>query len=401
MIPFQINPEHPLRVAVLGSTGSVGTQSMDVLAEMGCRVVMLSAGSNVELMAEQYRRFHPEICTMETEEAANALRLSLAGEPVHIYGGVTAVCDAVRVCKADLILHSIAGLAGLPAALAAAETGARIGMANKEAIISAGEMIFSALRKSGGQLIPVDSEHSAIFQCLAGSGASPTGDGNDSMIKRILLTASGGPFYGMTVEQLQHVTPAQALAHPTWNMGPKITVDSATLMNKGFEVIEAVQLFHVPIEKVEVLIHRQSIIHSMVEYIDNSVIAQLAYPDMRACVRYAVSYPQRAQVAADGVDFLKLGSVSFDTWDPVAFPLLGCVADVVRRGGTTPASLIAADEAAVVAFLNGKLSFLQIAEVVLETLAVTQSHTATTPDDIFSATEETRKTAEQILMKYC
>ena len=401
MNPIRVSMDAPVRVAVLGSTGSVGTQAIDALSRMDVRIVMLSTGRNVDLIAEQARTVKPEICTVESEEAASQLRLALAGEHVKIYGGADAAERAIAECRADVIVHSIAGLAGLPTALAAAKTGARVGMANKEAIIAAGDMIYRELRRAGGQLVPIDSEHSAIFQCLSASrAASVSGDGDPSVIKRILLTASGGPFYGRTKESVASVTPAEALAHPTWKMGPKITVDSATLMNKGFEVIEACRLFGVPFEKVEVLIHRQSIIHSMVEYIDNTVIAQLGLPDMRTCVRYAVSYPERAWVDERGIDFTTLRTLTFDQPDTESFPLLGCVGDVIRRGGTVPTSLIASDEEAVSAFIRGEISFGAIADAVLETLALVPDTAADSVADIYAAEAETRALAQKILQKY-
>jgi len=395
--PFRQDCE-PLKAAVLGSTGSVGMQALEVMEQLGCRVVMLSASRNVEQIAAQARKFRPLICTMDSEEAARQLRLALAGEDIRIYGGADAVCRAVRECGADVIIHSIAGLAGLPAALAAAETGARIGMANKEAIIAAGDRLYEVLRHSGGELIPVDSEHSAIFQCLAAAGAVSFAGMNDNpLVKRILLTASGGPFFGRRREELARVTPAEALAHPTWKMGPKITVDCATMMNKGFEVIEAVRLFGVPVEKIEVLVHRQSIIHSMVEYIDNSIIAQLAAPDMRGCIRYAVSYPTRAYTESAGLDFTALRSLTFDTPDTEAFPLLNCVRDVVHRGGIVPTALIAADEEAVDAFIGGRISFSEIADAVTETLARTEDSAPRDISDYYEAEAAARNRARRII----
>ena len=398
MRPFTLHEQNPLKAAVLGSTGSVGTQALEVMEQLGCRVVLLSASENVEAIAAQARHFRPLICTMDSERAADQLRLALAGENVRVYGGTEAVCCALEECGADVVIHSIAGLAGLPAALTAASTGARIGMANKEAIIAASDRIYAELRRSGGEMIPVDSEHSAIFQCLCASGAaSPRGDGNASLVKRILLTASGGPFFGWDKEKLSRVTPADALAHPTWKMGRKITIDSATLMNKGFEVMEAVRLFGVPVEKIEVLVHRQSIIHSMVEYIDNSVIAQLAAPDMRGCIRYAVTHPERAHCAEQGLDFARLHQLTFDRPDTEAFPLLACVRDVIRRGGIAPTALIAADEEAVAAFIDGRISFTGIADAVLQTMAETPDVQPAEIADYYEAEAAARERARRIL----
>lgn len=387
-----------MKAAVLGSTGSVGTQALDVMEQLGCRVVMLSASNNAEALAQQARKYRPLICTMDSQIAADSLRLMLAGENIRVYGGKDAVCQAVRECGADFILHSIAGLAGLPSALAAAQTGARIGMANKEAIIAAGDRIYEALRQSGGEMIPVDSEHSAIFQCLCAAGAaSPRGEGDHALVKRILLTASGGPFFGRTKAELSDVTPAQALAHPTWKMGRKITIDSATLMNKGFEVIEAVRLFGVPVEKIEVLIHRQSIIHSMVEYIDNSVLAQLAAPDMRGCIRYAATYPTRAETGEKGLDFTALQSLTFAAPDTDAFPLLEIARQAVKRDGIAPAALIASDEEAVDAFIAGRISFTEIADVVERTLAATPDELPTELSHYYEAEAKAREEARRII----
>ena len=399
--PFVSPAENPLRVAILGSTGSVGKQAIDALTTMGCRIVMLAAGRDAKTVAQQARLYKPAICTMDSEAAAAELRLALAGENVSVYGGTDAVCRGIAECGADLIIHSIAGLAGLPSAIAAAKTGARIGMANKEAIITAGNWIYDELKKSGGQLIPVDSEHSAIFQCLAASGAARA-DGCDgsSIVKRILLTASGGPFFGWDRERLEGVTPEAALAHPTWKMGPKITVDCATLMNKGFEVIEAVRLFGVSVDQVDVLVHRQSIIHSMVEYIDNTVIAQLGAPDMRSCIRYAASYPTRAWVDGEGLNFAALHSLTFDAPDTETFSLLDVARNAIRRDGIAPTALVAADEEAVDAFLKGHISLNTMADAVMETMERTVDSIPTCLEDFYEAESAARETARNILKKY-
>ncbi len=399
--PFVSPAEKPLRVAILGSTGSVGKQAIDALSTMGCRIVLLAAGRDAKTVAEQARLYHPEICTMNDANAAAELRLALAGQDIRVYGGADAVCRGIEECEADLILHSIAGLAGLPAAITAAKTGARIGMANKEAIIVAGDWIYDALWKSGGQLIPVDSEHSAIFQCLAASGAAQPGDrGGSSIVRRILLTASGGPFFGWDKEKLESVTPADALAHPTWKMGPKITIDCATLMNKGFEVIEAVRLFGVSVDQIDVLVHRQSIIHSMVEYIDNTVIAQLGAPDMRSCIRYAASYPTRTWVDGQGLDFAALHSLTFDAPDTNTFPLLAVAREAIRRDGVDPAVLVAADEEAVDAFLRGEVSLNALADAVIETVERTAHRGAESVGDIYEVQRIAREDTRRILQKY-
>lgn len=387
--------------AILGSTGSVGTQAIDALTEYGVKITMLSAGSNADKLIEQAKLVCPRIIATPSSSCAEKVGRALQGTDVIIYSGEDAVCRAIRECGASLIVHSIAGLAGLPAALCAAETGARIAMANKEALISAGHLIFDRLKKSGGELIPVDSEHSAIFQCLCAQRAERTNaQADSSKVRRILLTASGGPFFGWKSEELDTVTPAMALAHPTWKMGPKITIDCATLMNKGFELIEACRLFGVDEDKIEVLIHRQSIIHSMVEYIDTSVIAQLSYPDMRDCVRFALTYPDREGAGSPPLDFAKIGSLTFHTPDDEAFPLLSLARKTWKRGGTAPTALIAADEEAVAAFLGEKITFGDIARVVSAAMDECPVHDADSEAAIIEAEAEARAITRNILAQY-
>ncbi len=345
-----------IKAAVLGSTGSVGTQALDALRGTDAEVVLLAAGNNAELLAKQAAEFHPRVVTTESREAADKLRTMLPDD-IGILTEKKAILDAIRTTEADVIIHAVAGLAGIDYALAAADSGKRVGMANKEAIISLGDIINRHLKASGGVMVPVDSEHSAVFQCLKDETAD---------VKRILLTASGGPFYGWTTDMLRDVTVEKALAHPTWKMGPKITVDSATLMNKGFEIMEAVRLFGVPEDKVEVLIHRQSIIHSMVEFSDNTVKAVLSEPDMRHCVRYALTYPERMTLSEPGLDYAKLGSLTFAAPDAETFPLLTEARRAIRKGGSAPVSLIAADEAAVDAFFRREIGFTDISRIVAE-----------------------------------
>ena len=357
----------PKTLTVLGATGSVGIQACDVAASLDWPVKMLCAGKNYAKMAQLARMLSPEICIMEDESAAAALRDLLAGTGIAVDFGGDAILSYLRTSPADVTVHAIAGLAGTAAALAAASTPTRIAMANKEAVIAAGELIRDRLRLSGGEMIPVDSEHSAIFQCLTTEDA-PTLFSASDRVSRIILTASGGPFFGMTREEMYSVTPEMALAHPTWKMGAKITVDCATMMNKGFEVIEASRFFGVSAEQIDVIVHRQSIIHSMVEYIDNTVIAQLGLPDMRSAVRYALTYPERAAVIGDRLDFAKIASLTFHEPDRTAFPLLDQATAALKRGGTAPAALIAADEVAVDAFLHGWISFGHISDVVVSTM---------------------------------
>ena len=385
-----------LKVSILGSTGSVGTQAVCVAEEMGVNVTLLAAGRNIKLLAEQAEKLNPEALSVADAESAAKLR-ELTGGRFEIIYGADSLEAALLSTDDDVVIHSIAGLEGTRYALAAAKRGVRLAMANKEAIIAAGDLIRESLEASGGVLIPVDSEHSAIFQCLATGG----GRAEPESVKRILLTASGGPFFGMKYDEMSSVTPELALAHPTWKMGPKITIDSATLMNKGFEVMEAVRLFGVTPDKVEVLVHRQSIIHSMVEYIDNSVIAQLAAPDMRSCIRYALSYPSRAVADYGQLDFKTLGSLTFAAPDLEAFPLLGLAFDAIKADGNLPTALIAADEAAVAAFLGKRIGFGDIYPVVRGTLEKLERKEISSPEDVYETMGEATRIADELITAIC
>ncbi len=385
------------KVAILGSTGSVGRQALDASLSAGCEIVLLTGSANVALLAEQIKLSGAKCAALPDENAAEKLR-TLIDDSVKVYGGADAICGCIENCGADIFVHSISGMAGIPSAVAASKTGARLAIANKESIISLGDVIFDNIRKSDGELIPVDSEHSAIFQCLLTSGAiDARGNAKPDIVKRILLTASGGPFFGKTREELSCVTPEAALAHPTWSMGPKITIDSATLMNKGFEIIEACRLFGVPIEKVEVVVHRQSIIHSMVEYIDTMVMAQLGRPDMRHCVRYAISFPDRLNCSDEGLDFAALKALTFDRPDTKAFPLLSSAVDAYKLGSTAPAALIAADEEAVSAFLKGAIGFNDISNVVSETLGKLSFGKEISEASVFETERASRDAARAII----
>lgn len=369
-------------MAVLGSTGSVGTQTMDAVRELGCAVSLLSGWSNTPLLLEQIRAFHPETVYVRDEAACETIRVALGTDTPALICTEKELLDAIRTTDADCIVHAIAGMAGIPTALAAADSGKRLAIANKEAVIAVGELLFQKIHASGGELIPVDSEHSAIYQCREGRESCE--------VRRILLTASGGPFFGKTAAELSHVTLEETLAHPTWKMGRKITVDSATLMNKGFEIIEAVRLFGVPEERVEVLVHRQSIIHSMVEYTDNTTIAVLSKPDMRECIRYALTAPDRAFVQEKGLDFAAIGTLTFDKPDTVTFPLLNTAREAIRIGGSAPAALIAADEAAVQAFFDKRIPFSAIAPTVAALLSGMQDTFSLVPNAENMAVVQTR-----------
>ena len=348
-------------IAVLGSTGSVGEQALDVAAKQGFRVSAISANKNFLRVEEQARQFKVSAVAMADEAAAKELKTRLADTSVRVLGGESGICEMIGAEKRDCTVNSIIGEAGLLPTLAVIDSGSRLALANKESLVVAGEIVMARAREKGVEIIPVDSEHSAIFQCLK--------TGKDKEVKRILLTASGGPFFGRTREELKDIRVEQALAHPTWSMGAKITIDSATLMNKGFEVIEAVHLFGVPAERIQVTVHRESIIHSMVEYIDNSVIAQMSVPDMRLCAQYAVTYPDRCEAVIDQLDLFSIAKLTFAKPDTETFSLLACAIECIGKGGALPAVLNAANEVAVAEFLKGNIGFYTITESVTDVVA--------------------------------
>ena len=350
-----------IKISVLGSTGSVGNQALDVAEKFGLSVTSISANKNVRMVEEQARRFDVCSVAMADSDAASDLKTRLADTNIKVYAGNDGVCEMIANDSAETVVNSIIGEAGLLPSLSVIDKGARLALANKESLVVAGEIVMKRARERGVEILPVDSEHSAIFQCLK--------SGNQSEIKKILLTASGGPFYGYSKEELHKISVERALAHPTWKMGAKITIDSATLMNKGFEVIEAVHLFGVPARNVEVVVHSESIIHSMVEYIDNSVIAQLSVPDMRLCIQYAVTYPHRAKATINELDLFSLSKLTFKRPDTETFALLSCAINAIEAGGALPAVLNAANEVAVDAFLNKKIGFYDITESVCRTLS--------------------------------
>ena len=347
-------------IAILGSTGSVGKQSVEIAEFHGLQVDLLTASSSVAEMERQARLLNPKVCVLTDEKASNELKISLADTDIRVYGGEKSAISAIEESKANVAVNAVSGFAGLLPAIACAKTGKRIAMSNKEAIVTAYKFLKAEIDKNNAELVPVDSEHSAIFQCLQGRC------GND--IKRIILTSSGGPFKGKKRDELRNITAKDALAHPTWKMGAKITIDSASLMNKGFEVIEAVRLFDVKPEQVKVVVHPQSIMHSAVEFYDNSVIAQMGAPDMRTCIQYAITYPKRVTSLASPLDFASLGQLTFSEPDTVAFPLLSLAFYAAEKDGVIPAVLNASDEIAVKYFLDGKIGFTDVFDVVGKTV---------------------------------
>ena len=344
-------------VSILGSTGSIGRQSLDIIDNLGLPVAALTAGTNVQRMAEQCRKYRPKLAVMATETAAHALKAELAGLPVQILHGEEGLIAAATIPEADCVITAVVGMVGLKPTLAAIRAGKRIGLANKETLVCAGELVMAEAKAHHVQIIPVDSEHSAIYQCLMGAGEKKE-------IKRILLTCSGGPFYGKTREELGVVTKADALRHPNWKMGEKITIDCATLMNKGLEVIEAMRLYDLPLEQVDVLIHRQSIVHSMVEFVDGAVMAQLGSPDMRLPIQLAMTYPERMACPAPALDLTTCGALTFTAPDMEAFPCLALARECAQKGGTACPAMNGANEEAVAMFLHDEIGFYDIYKLV-------------------------------------
>ena len=340
-------------VSILGSTGSIGRQSLDIVKHLNIPVAALTAGTSVERMAQQCREFSPKLAVMSTKEAAEALAAAVSDLDVEIAWGEEGLIRAATIEDADCVITAVVGMLGLKPTLAAIRAGKRIGLANKETLVCAGELVMAEAEKYHAEIIPVDSEHSAIFQCLMGSR-------DISEVKRLILTCSGGPFFGMEKEQLKSVTKADALKHPNWKMGPKITIDCATLMNKGLEVIEAMRLYHLPLEQVDVVIHRQSIVHSLVEYNDGAVMAQLGAPDMRLPIQLAFTYPERKPCVVDTLDLVKCGALSFCEPDTDAFPCLDLARRCAKMGGTACAVMNGANEEAVGMFLADKIGFYDI-----------------------------------------
>ena len=345
-------------VTILGSTGSIGRQSLDIISRMPeVKVAALTAGTSVERMAQQCRQFLPELAVMATREAAQQLSERIADLNIRVTWGEAGLIEAATLESADCVITAVVGMLGLKPTLAAIRAGKRIGLANKETLVCAGELVMAEAKKYGVEIIPVDSEHSAIFQCLMGMH-------DKRELERIILTCSGGPFFGMSREQLLTVTKADALKHPNWKMGAKITVDCATLMNKGLEVIEAMRLYRVPVEQVDVVIHRQSIVHSLVEFVDGAVMAQLGAPDMRLPIQLALTYPERQPCPVDKLDLTKCGPLSFCEPDTQAFPCLALARACAKAGGTACPVMNGANEEAVALFLDDKIGFYDIYELV-------------------------------------
>ena len=371
---------------ILGSTGSIGTQALEVCERQGYKVNALAAGGNIELLEKQARKFGVKAVAVFDSEKAKDLEIKLKDTDIKVLSGAEGVCELAQM-QGDIVLNSIVGIAGLRPTLAAIESGKDIALANKETLVTGGEIVNRKAKEKGVKILPVDSEHSAIFQSLQGA---PMGS-----LKKILLTASGGPFYGKKISDLENVTVKDALNHPNWSMGAKITIDSATLMNKGLEVIEAVHLFGLPAKDIEVLVHRLSIVHSGVELTDGAVIAQLGTPDMRIPIQYALTYPERSDFSFEKLSLSDIGTLTFEKPDTETFRLLPLCIEAITEGGLKPTAVNGANEQAVKFFLEGKIKFLQIAELVEKALLSAQNKNAFTVEDIF----ETDKLARECVMR--
>lgn len=372
------------KIALLGSTGSIGVQSLDVCKKAGYEVTALTANTDVKKIEEQTRMFHPKKVAMADEKAASELKIRLADTDTLVLGGTGGVCECAAETDADIVIDAVVGLAGLRPALAAVGAKKTLALANKEALVAGGNLVLKAAKENGVRILPVDSEHSAIFQCLEGK---PT----NTALKKLILTASGGPFFGKTRDELSTVTAADALKHPTWKMGAKITVDSASMFNKGLELIEAHFLFSAAPEKIDILVHRESIIHSMVEYDDNSVIAQLGVSDMRIPIQYALTYPDRFESPVKELDLAEIGTLTFYRPDYETFDCLNICKEAIALGGLFPAAVNSANEEANRLFRENKIGFLDLGRLIRRSFDITPNKKDFTLDDIFAVDSLARK----------
>ena len=376
------------RIAVLGSTGSIGTQTLDVCRRLGYEIVALAAGSNAELLEKQAREFSPKLVAAADENAARRLSIALSGTGITVLGGERAVLEAAAA-ECDIVLNAVTGIAGLRPTIAAVEAGNDIALANKETLVAGGRRVMDYAAERGVKILPVDSEHSAIFQCLQAKG-------DYARIKKLILTASGGPFFGKTEEELKKVRPEDALRHPTWSMGKKVTIDSASMANKGLEIIEAAHLFDVEQNNIDVVIHRESIVHSLVQFTDNSVLAQLGVPDMRTPIQYALTWPERENGAAAELDLAEAGALHFYRQDEKTFPSTGLARYALDKGGTATAAFNAADEIAVAAFLDGKIKFTDIPKIIEKTIDK-EFAKGNSFEEVFYTDSEARKFASALV----
>lgn len=349
------------KLSILGSTGSIGTQSLDVTDKMGYEVIALTANSNIDLLEKQIRKYKPLYAAVVDKSAAIELKNRVSDTGVKVYAGIDGVCECAKAGEADTVINSVVGMAGLRPTLEAIYSGKTIALANKETLVAGGKLVMGEAKKRGVKILPVDSEHSAIFQALQGCP-------DKKALKKLILTASGGPFFGKTAAELENVTAAQALKHPNWSMGSKITIDSATMMNKGLELIEAVWLFDVKPDDIEIVVHRESVVHSLIEYVDNSVIAQLGVPDMRIPIQYALTYPERFESPVKELSLTDYGKLTFYKPDYDTFRCINLCREAIKRGGLYPAAANSANEEANLLFRQGKIKFPDVASLVEQAL---------------------------------
>lgn len=365
-------------ISILGSTGSIGTQALDVVDKLGLNVSALTAASNIDLLEQQIRKYKPDLAVVFNEDKAKILKVNIKDTNTKVLAGMEGLIEAATISSTDLVLNSVVGMVGLKPTLAAAEAKKDIALANKETLVAGGKLVTDAVQKNGVKLLPVDSEHSAIFQCLQGMPEKKA-------LKRLILTASGGPFFGKTLDDLKNVSVEQALNHPNWSMGAKITIDSATMMNKGLEIIEARWLFDMPADKIDVVVHRESIVHSLIEYADNSVIAQLGMPDMRIPIQYAITYPKRYESPVNELSLSQIGKLTFFEPDYQTFECLRACKKALDMGGVATAVANGANEEANRLFREGKISFLEIGNLVMGAVDNIENFEPNTVDDVLRA----------------
>ena len=372
------------KLSILGSTGSIGTQTLDVADKLGLGVSALTAAKNIDLLEQQVRKYKPALAVVFDEQKAAEFKLNVRDTSVKVLSGMDGLIEAAQLPQADLVLNSVVGMVGLKPTIAAAQAKKNIALANKETLVAGGDLVTDAVRENGVKLLPVDSEHSAIFQCLQGMP-------DKKFLKKLILTASGGPFFGKKTEELRDVTVEQALNHPNWSMGAKITIDSATMMNKGLEIIEAGRLFGVGGDDIDVVVHRESIVHSLVEFTDNSVLAQLGVPDMRIPIQYAITYPMRYESPVEELDLAKIGSLSFYQPDYETFECLRACKKAFAMGGAATAIANGANEEANALFRKGRIKFLEIGELVMGAVDNIENFTPRSVEDILTADAAARR----------
>lgn len=365
-------------ISILGSTGSIGTQALDVVDKLGLNVSALTAASNIDLIEQQIRKYKPDLAVVFNEDKAKILKVNIKDTNTKVLAGMEGLIEAATISSTDLVLNSVVGMVGLKPTLAAADAKKDIALANKETLVAGGKLVTDAVQKNGVKLLPVDSEHSAIFQCLQGMPEKKA-------LKRLILTASGGPFFGKTLDDLKNVSVEQALNHPNWSMGAKITIDSATMMNKGLEIIEARWLFDMPADKIDVVVHRESIVHSLIEYADNSVIAQLGMPDMRIPIQYAITYPKRYESPVNELSLSQIGKLTFFEPDYQTFECLRACKKALDMGGVATAVANGANEEANRLFREGKISFLEIGNLVMGAVDNIENFEPKTVEDVLRA----------------